>query len=596
MSSSSTGLKEKDFHFHSQDGLYKKKDKALLSSFSDVVLVRDYNGRCLKILSAPPEKVYRPASELLNKTLHEGLSKEKADVILGYVRQAIETQQSVRGQYELVIQDKLVSFSAVFSPIENDRVLIVTHDVTELKQVEKQLEIHALITRSIAEGICVIRAADGTIIYSNPKFEEVFGYEPFELIGENISVLQYRSTATGLENKVSEWIERIEGKDKLVDEIHSVKKNGEDFWGRVTISLISHPKYGKVLVAIQTDITADKRTLANVQMLEKLTEDISRSEDFETAIRLILEEVGKADDWLYAEAWIPCHSERRLKCSPTFYISEKYRADCPNSEALRQFRKMSDRTPFSYGVGLPGRVYVSQTPEWQENISKLSESIFLRRSLAIECGFFAGLGIPLVAKEKVIAVIVLFRQKATSVDTHLITNLSAIAAQLNLKNSHKFLQKKLSQAQKLIEISLEAASEAVIISNNQKQIQYINSAASELIGYSQAEIADWPLTDVFESVDETTWRLVDKSADRELSRKIDRQAKRKTRKEAEQLAISFESNVESNVSSKFDSNILLLDRSNRPLAESTRITPIKSNGGERLGTVLIFLRRTSPTL
>ena len=570
MTSVRVQLKEKDILSHQVD-LADRTETAILSSFSDVILIRDYNGRCIKVLSAPPDKAYRPASELLNKTLHEGLSKDKADIILGYVREAIETQQSVRGQYDLTIRGELVSFSAVFSPIEKDCVLIVTHDITELKQIEKQLEIHALVTKNIAEGICVFRAVDGTIIYSNPRLEEMFGYEPFELIGENMSVLQYGDTSTTIENKVNEWIERIEGKDKLVDEVRSVKKNGEDFWNRVTVSLISHPKYGKALVAVQTDITTDKRLLANVQMLAKLTEVINQSEDFETAIRAVLEEVGRADDWMYAEAWLPCQIEKHLKCSPAAYISQRYQEAYPNSEALIRFRQESERMLFPFGVGLPGRVYVSQVPEWQENVQKLSESIFLRRSLAAECGLAAALGVPLVVEKQVIAVLVLFRQKANGVDSHLIANLAAIATQLSLKNSHKFLQQKLSQAEELIGITLEAVSEAVLISNDRGQIQYANPAARALIGHSQLATDELCIADIFREVDETTWQLVEDSANRAADR--------------QPIAQTFASATSSGLS--------LLNQSNSEIAQSAKVATVQSSEGEKLGTIWMLQCQSS---
>ena len=562
--------KEEDAQLYQIDHIYRI-EKALLSSFSDVILIRDYNGRCLKILSAPPDRMYRPANELLNKTLHEGLSKDKADIILGYVREAIETQQPVRGQYDLTIRGELISFSAVFSPIGKDCVLIVTHDITELKQVEKQLEIHALVTKNIAEGICVFRAVDGTIIYSNPKLEEMFGYEPFELIGENMSVLQYGDASADTENKVSEWIERIEGEDKFVDEIYSSRKNGDSFWVRVTVSSISHPKYGKVLVAVQTDITTDKKLLANVQMLAKLTEVISQSEDFEAAICSVLEEVGRADDWMYAEAWLPCHNEKQLKCSSATYIAQKYQEAHPNSEALVRFRQESERMLFSFGVGLPGRVYVSQVPEWQENVQRLSESVFLRRSLAAECGLAAALGVPLVVEKQVIAVLVLFRQKTTGVDSHLIANLSAIATQLSLKNSHKLLQQKLFQAKELTQIALEAVSEAVLISNNQGQIQYANSAARMLMGCSPLESAELWLADVFRTVDTTTWQLVESFASQLTDRQLIAQALTiPAQLELSQLELS------------------LLNQDGSKIAQSTKIEAIKSSEGEKLGTIWIF--------
>lgn len=133
-------------------------------------------------------------------------------------------------------------------------MLIVTHDVTELRQVEKQLEIHALITSNLSDGICVTRAADGIILYTNPKLEQIFGYAPCELIGEKVSLLHYGSNLQDLQEKVSEVIDRTVRQSKLTYERHSVKKNGQDFWCSVRACSLHHPRYGTVLLETQSEI------------------------------------------------------------------------------------------------------------------------------------------------------------------------------------------------------------------------------------------------------------------------------------------------------------------------------------------------------
>ncbi|MEO1620806.1 MAG: PAS domain S-box protein, partial [Cyanobacteria bacterium J06632_3] len=164
---------------------------ATLKCSTDVILLRDIEGRCLKIISGQESKLYRPAHEILGKTLHETLPKDTADTILSCLHQSLRTQQVVRAEYVIEIEGTLVHFSTTFSPINNSKVAIVAHDITERKKAEAQLSIYALITKNLGEGICLIRASDGAIVYTNPKFEKMFGYQPFELIGESSDILSY---------------------------------------------------------------------------------------------------------------------------------------------------------------------------------------------------------------------------------------------------------------------------------------------------------------------------------------------------------------------------------------------------------------------
>jgi PAS domain-containing protein len=77
----------------------------------------------------------------------------------------------------------------------------------------------------------MVRAADGAIVYSNPRFEEMFGGSRFtwhDDLGEG--------TFTQL-------IQRDEG---------------SEFWSETDVTAFEHPDYGKVWVLVHRDVTARK--------------------------------------------------------------------------------------------------------------------------------------------------------------------------------------------------------------------------------------------------------------------------------------------------------------------------------------------------
>ncbi len=65
-------------------------------------------------------------------------------------------------------------------------------DITARKQAEQQLALGSEVMRDMAEGVCVVRATDAKIVFVNPTFEQMMGYEPGELCGESLIVLQPR--------------------------------------------------------------------------------------------------------------------------------------------------------------------------------------------------------------------------------------------------------------------------------------------------------------------------------------------------------------------------------------------------------------------
>ncbi|MFK8183583.1 MAG: PAS domain S-box protein [Phormidesmis sp.] len=482
--------------------------QALLKGITDVIVVRDAEGRCLRILPTQTHNLYRPASQTLGRTLHDTLPKTRADVILGYIKQALDTQQPVKGKYELIIKGRLTHISAVFSPIGFNQVLIITHDVTELKKIEEQLAIHALITNKIAEGICLIRSSDGVIVYTNPKFEEMFGYGFCELIGEPIELLNYSDTYIDGKEVAYYLMGEIERHGKFTYEVNNVKKDGSLFWCRATGSMMHHPDHGTVYVVIQTDITAEKKAQANINLLKILTEDMRSAETFETSLNRVLKKVAKVHGWIYGEAWVPTADEQMLTCSPAFYSCiEDQQTDPEISLALERFRRVSEAFTFTPGEGLPGRVWESQQPEWDLineaaqsgliDVSTQAEAVFLRWDIAEKCGMKAALGVPLIAEGKLIAVLTFFKASAVKEDTHLIANLSAVACQINLNIQRKRATHELSKAKALNGAILQAMQEAALIVREDGSICALNFAATSLTGYDLDEHTNLSLSQIF---------------------------------------------------------------------------------------------------
>ncbi|MBD2517008.1 PAS domain S-box protein [Nostoc sp. FACHB-973] len=138
-------------------------------------------------------------------------------------------------------------------------VIVSLRDLTRLKQAEQMLELQAVITRNMAEGICLVRADNAAIVYANPKFEQMFGYDSGELNGEHVSIVNYESESVTAEDVTQAIRSAVLQKGESTYEVHNVKKDGTPFWCSATTSVFRHPDYGDVLVAVQQDITESKR-------------------------------------------------------------------------------------------------------------------------------------------------------------------------------------------------------------------------------------------------------------------------------------------------------------------------------------------------
>ncbi|BAY11238.1 PAS domain S-box protein [Calothrix sp. NIES-2098] len=132
-------------------------------------------------------------------------------------------------------------------------------DISHRKQAEKMLELQAVITRNMAEGICLVRTDNAVIVYANPKFEQMFGYDSGELNGQHVSILNYAHESVTAEDVNQAIRSAVLQQGEATYEVHNVKKDGTPFWCSATTSVFSHPDYGDVLVAVHQDITERKR-------------------------------------------------------------------------------------------------------------------------------------------------------------------------------------------------------------------------------------------------------------------------------------------------------------------------------------------------
>ena len=144
------------------------------------------------------------------------------------------------------------------------RLVGTFRDITERKTAEDKLLLDSQILENMAEGVNLIRATDSTIVYTNPKFESMFGYSPGELIGKKISVINAPGDKTPNET-AKEIISKLKTRGLWSGDLHHIRKDGTTFWCHADVNTFKHPDYGEVWISIHQDITERKKAAAALQ-------------------------------------------------------------------------------------------------------------------------------------------------------------------------------------------------------------------------------------------------------------------------------------------------------------------------------------------
>ena len=199
----------------------------------------------------------------------EGLGKD----ISNYFADETELASARTSIWEMAVKHNPTSMEFLFKPkkgvpfpveisgnpiIKDDEMVAiqcVMRDITERKQAQEEVRKLSTAIEQSPVSI-VITDPRGDIEYVNPKFCDITGYSVEEAIGKNPRILKGGKTT---EEEYEELWNTINSGQTWTGEFYNIKKNGEYYWERATISPIKN-ELGEIthLLGVKEDITDHK--------------------------------------------------------------------------------------------------------------------------------------------------------------------------------------------------------------------------------------------------------------------------------------------------------------------------------------------------
>ena len=164
-------------------------------------------------------------------------------------------------------KNMLASNKTRLSPKDN-RSKVAGIVINSHMNTEEALRLQTEITNNMAEGIVLIRSRDAVIIYTNPRFEEMFGYGSGELIGKNIAIVN-APTHKSPEEIVGEIKKSLKKTGMWQGEVKNIKKDGTHFWCQANVSTYKYYDQEDVWISAHTDITKRKQAEGALKLSEQ---------------------------------------------------------------------------------------------------------------------------------------------------------------------------------------------------------------------------------------------------------------------------------------------------------------------------------------
>ncbi|MEM8778513.1 MAG: ATP-binding protein [Cyanobacteria bacterium P01_G01_bin.49] len=184
----------------------------------------------------------------------------------------------------------------------------------------------------------------------------------------------------------------------------------------------------KINESLKAEIIEREKAEEELRLWQTITQAITEVPDVEAAIEVTLTKISETINWNCAEAWVIDPEKNKLRLSPAGYCK---------THKFFPFREASQNWLFAPNEGVPGRVWSTQQPEWNENILEQSSKTFLRGEIAQEVGLKAALGVPLMANDVVIAIFVFFASKSYQANDRILDLVKSVTNQLGLIIEHK---------------------------------------------------------------------------------------------------------------------------------------------------------------
>jgi len=226
----------------------------------------------------------------------------------------------------------------------------------------------------------------------------------------------------------------ISALDETLDKVKAFKMGGVDYItkpfhveevlarveNQLTIHLLQKQLYEQNK-KLQLEVLERQRVEEEIRFLLTATQLISKSADFDDALKVTIRQLCPMIGWDLGEAWIPNHKSSQLEYSCGWYTSEKN---------LKIFVEQSKTLTLAPNEGLPGRIWAAKQLEWIEDFSSELNPISIRQQTALEVGLKTALGIPILINDKVLAILVFYKTQLSQPEERLIDLIYAVTTQL----------------------------------------------------------------------------------------------------------------------------------------------------------------------
>ncbi|HUF35844.1 MAG TPA: PAS domain S-box protein [Gemmatimonadales bacterium] len=378
-----------------------------------------------------------------------------------------------------------------------DLVLGVGTDITARQRAEQSLrvaEAELQASRRRVEAILgssldalVTMDEEGLITGWSGQAEILFGWPEAEIVGTPLAETIVPHRHREAHRRGMAHFKRT-GEGPILGhriEITALRRNGEEFPVELTV-IPMRPDRGCEFCAFIRDITERRRAELRLGLQHAVTRTLSEAATLADAasdvLRLLCEGLG----WDLGEMWVVDPADGLIRQVGGWHG--------PAAD-LAEFAAASRSFTFARGEGTPGAVWDTGRPVWTPDIA--SDSSRSRGPAAARGRLRATFGSPMRSRRGVIGALQFFSRELREPDPDLLDMMESLGSQIGQVVERARAEEAIRASENRYRLLMEQAGDAILVLDTTGSIVDANTAATELTGYSRAELLALTLADTY---------------------------------------------------------------------------------------------------
>jgi signal transduction histidine kinase len=210
-------------------------------------------------------------------------------------------------------------------------------------------------------------------------------------------------------------------------------------------------------VGIGRNITKRKRTQEQLaqqaleaRLLHQATAMAAQTDSLPDALQGCVDIVCELTGWPVGHVYLPS-SEGVDELVPTSIWH------VPDRDVYSEFQRVTERTHFPRGIGLPGRIWQSGEPAWIRNVQ--TDDNFPRARLCNEIAVKGAFGFPIKIRDELVAVLEFFARDEMAPDENLLVIVRSLGEQVGRVIERMRAEEALRQAKQAADSANQAKSD-----------------------------------------------------------------------------------------------------------------------------------------